>query len=56
LIEKKYGRPLSQWQALVRQHYLAKHLELVTMLKSDQGMGHGQANARVVHTLAQDER
>ncbi len=40
----------------MRQHYPAKHLELVTMLKSDHGMGHGQANALVAHTLAQDER
>lgn len=55
-IEKKYRRPISEWQALVRQHYPAKHLELVTMLKSDHGMGHGQANALVAHTSAQDER
>jgi len=54
--ENKYGRPISEWRALVRQHYAAKHLELVTMLKSDHGMGRGQANALLAHTLAQDER
>lgn len=54
-IEKKYRRPISEWQALVRQHYPAKHLELVTMLKSDHGMGHGHANALVAHTFAEDK-
>jgi hypothetical protein len=52
-IEKTYGRPISEWQALVRKHYPAKHMELVAMLKRDHGMGHGHANAVVAHTLAQ---
>jgi hypothetical protein len=52
-IEKKYGRPISDWQALVRGAYPAKHMALVAMLKS-QGLGHGHANAVVAHTLAQD--
>lgn len=51
-IEKTYGRPVSEWQALVRQHLPAKHMQLVAMLKSEHGMGHGHANAIVVHTLA----
>jgi hypothetical protein len=53
-IEKKYGRPVSEWQALVRARYPAKHMELVTMLKSEHGMGHGHANAIVAYTLAKD--
>ena len=53
-IEKTYGRPISEWQALVRKHYPARHMDLVAMLKSDYGMGHGHANAIVAHTLAQD--
>lgn len=53
-IEKKYGRPISEWQALVRQRYPAKHMELVSMLKTEHGMGHGHANAIVAHTLAED--
>jgi hypothetical protein len=52
-IEKKYGRPISEWQDLVRQHGPAKHMELVSMLKSEHGMGHGHANAIVAYTLAQ---
>ncbi len=51
-IEKKYGRPIAEWQALVRQHCPARHMELVAMLKNDHGMGHGYANALVAHVLA----
>lgn len=52
-IEKTYGRPVSEWQALVRAALPAKHMELVTMLKDQHGMGHGHANAIVAHTLAE---
>ncbi|MDW9591870.1 DUF4287 domain-containing protein [Sinorhizobium meliloti] len=55
-IEKKYSRPIGDWQALVRKHYPAKHMELVGMLKSEHGMGHGHANALVAHTLAEDKQ
>ncbi len=55
-IEKKYGRPIAEWQALMRQHYSAKHMELVAMLKNEHGMGHGHANALAAYTLAQDQR
>ena len=51
-IEAKYGRPIAQWQELVRQRLPAKHMELVAMLKNEHGMGHGHANALVAHTLA----
>ncbi len=54
-IEAKYGRPIAEWQALVRKHCPAKHMDLVTMLKNEHGMGHGHANALVAHTLAQDK-
>ena len=55
-IEKTYGRPISDWKAIVRAGYPARHMELVTMLKNDHGMGHGHANAVVAHTLAEDGR
>ena len=53
-IEKTYGRPIADWQDIVRAGYPAKHMELVSLLKSEHGMGHGHANAVVAHTLAQD--
>ncbi|MFW2830381.1 DUF4287 domain-containing protein [Sphingomonas sp. ID0503] len=37
-IEKKYGRPIGEWLDIVRQRLLAKHMELVAMLKSEHGM------------------
>ena len=53
-IEKTYGRPIAEWKALIRAHGPAKHMELVSMLKQDHGLGHGHANALVAHTLAED--
>lgn len=50
-IEKKYGRPIENWQQVVRDRLPAKHMELVAMLKDEQGMGHGHANAIVAHVL-----
>lgn len=51
-IEKKYGKPIGEWQDLVRRHMPAKHMELVAWLKNEHGMGHGHANAIVAHVLA----
>lgn len=54
-IEKKYGRPVAEWKALVRAALPARHMELVALLKEQHGMGHGHANAIVAHTLAEDD-
>ncbi len=54
-IEKTYGRPIAEWQAIVRAALPARHMDLVAMLKTDHGMGHGHANALVAHTLAADK-
>ena len=51
-IEKKYGRSIAQWQAILAAHGPGKHMELVNWLKSEYGMGHGHANALVGWTLA----
>lgn len=51
-IEKKYGRPINEWQQLVRDRLPAKHMDLVSMLKGEHGMGHGHANAIVAHVLS----
>lgn len=53
-IEAKYGRPIAEWQEVIRSSDLERHMELVAMLKQDHGMGHGHANALVAHTLAED--
>ena len=57
-IEKKYGRPIEEWQAVVRSAPGygpgAKHAELVALLKDEHGLGHGHANALVAYTLQQD--
>jgi hypothetical protein len=51
-IEKTYGHPVAHWQDIVRAALPAKHMELVALLKTEHGMGHGHANAVVAHTLA----
>ena len=55
-IEKKYGRPISEWKSLIRQNAGKKHMELVAWLKEEHRMGHGHANALVAHTLAEDKK
>lgn len=56
-IERTYGKPIEVWLELVRAHAPAKHMALVAMLKSTQGIGqgigHGHANAIVAHVLAE---
>lgn len=53
-IEKKYGRPIEEWQELIRSSELTKHMDLVNWLKTEHGLGHGHANALVAYTLADD--
>jgi len=55
-IEAKYGRPITEWQALIRSSGLTKHMELVAWLKTEYGLGHGHANALVAHTLKEDDQ
>jgi hypothetical protein len=51
-IEKKYEKPMSYWFALVDEQSGLKHMEIVNLLKSEHGMGHGHANAVVAYQLA----
>lgn len=53
-IEKTYRRPIAEWKAIIRAQCPARHMDLVTMLKTQHAMGHGHANALVAHTLAED--
>ena len=51
-LEKKYGRPISEWQRVIEACGLDKHMGIVGYLKSEYNMGHGHANALVGWTLA----
>jgi len=43
-IEQQYGKPLSEWIAIVKESGLTKHSDMVAMLKSQYGMSHGSAH------------
>lgn len=51
-IEKKYGRSIAEWQKVISDCNLDRHMLIVTHLKTEYGMGHGHANALVGWTLA----
>jgi Domain of unknown function (DUF4287) len=55
-IEKTYGQPIAHWKAIVRANAGRKHGEIVDLLKTEHGLGHGHANAVVAHTLAEDAK
>jgi len=46
-IEKKYGKSIDEWMAVLATAETTKHMELVSWLKTEHGMGHGHANALV---------
>ena len=51
-IEKKYGQPAEHWFKVLDGAGDLKHMELVGMLKTGHGLGHGHANALVAYHLA----
>ena len=52
-IEKTYGQPIPHWMEVLRQAGELRHMELVSLLKTQHQLGHGHANALVAHFLAQ---
>jgi Domain of unknown function (DUF4287) len=50
-IEKKYGHPMDHWFKLVKSQKGLKHMEVVSWLKTEHGLGHGHANAIVAYCL-----
>jgi hypothetical protein len=48
------GRTLEQWAAIVRTSGLAKHGEIVKLLKSEHGVTHGYANLIAHKTMKTD--
>lgn len=53
-IEAKYGRGMQEWldDVVSRLEGGASHMEVVTWLKTEHGMGHGHANAVVAYAKA----
>jgi len=47
-IERSTGRTLDDWIEVVRASGLEKHAQAVAMLKSEHGLGHGNANLIVI--------
>src|SRR6516164_10053013 len=43
-IEATYGKPMSEWQAIIADSGMTKHTDVVNMLKSDYGLTHGAAH------------
>lgn len=48
-IEKTYGQPIAHWMGVLDGLAGRKHMEMVSLLKTGHGIGHGHANALVVH-------
>ncbi|MEQ1787152.1 MAG: DUF4287 domain-containing protein [Acidimicrobiales bacterium] len=54
-IEKTYGKPIDEWLDLVRARPDDKHMEVVSWLKAEHGLGHGHANAIVGYVRAESK-
>lgn len=55
-IEKTYGKPISYWLGVLDGMKDKKHMEVVSVLKSEYKLGHGHANALVAYHRAQSEK
>ncbi|MDN4640416.1 DUF4287 domain-containing protein [Agreia sp. PsM10] len=52
-IEKTYGKPIQEWLDLVSAQLVDNtHMQVVSTLKADHGLGHGHANAIVAYVKA----
>ena len=51
-IEKRYGKPIAHWMAVLQEAGQLKHMEYVALLKDKHQLGHGHANALVAYFLA----
>jgi predicted transport protein len=47
-LKEKSGKDLAEWKAVIEASGLQKHGEIVSMLKTEHGLGHGYANM-IVH-------
>lgn len=51
-IENKYGKPVQHWFDILAKHSSKPHMEMVSVLKTEHGLGHGHANALVAYFRA----
>jgi hypothetical protein len=54
-IESEYGKPIGAWIELVNASGLAKHAQMVAMLKAEHGMRHGAAHRVALMALAANQ-
>ena len=54
-IEKTYGKPVSHWFKVLDTMKGKKHMEMVSVLKTEHKIGHGHANALVAYYRAKSE-
>ncbi len=55
-IEAKYGKKIDEWMKILKKLKVEKHMEMVSYLKSEYGMGHGHANALVAYFRAEQDK
>lgn len=55
-IAKTYGQPIELWKTLIDGQAGKKHMEIVSWLKAELGLGHGHSNALVAHAVAEAGR
>jgi Domain of unknown function (DUF4287) len=55
-IETTYGRPIDDWQSILHSSGLTTWKELMALVTTDYGMGHGHTDALVIATLREAER
>lgn len=55
-IEARYAKPISHWLGVLSDHSDLTHMQMVNLLKSDHGIGHGHANALVAHFRSEESR
>jgi Domain of unknown function (DUF4287) len=55
-IEKTYGKPVQHWFDLIGSQIDKTHMQIVTWLKTEHGLGHGHPNALVAHALAKAKK
>lgn len=51
-IEAKHGRTMDQWASLMAERGLARHGEMMPVLKNEFGISHGNANRVALEVLA----